>query len=274
MKDHVPSRPWCSVNSRVFALAGVIFAVQLAISGCVKKSTHEATLAKLDAAESELAVARAAAEEKAAALGEKEVTLKTVAGELEKVKVEGGEKEAELGRVRGEKEATEAELAELKRQRDAAEKGLVAYRSLQAKLAQLVDTGRLDVSFRNGQMIINLPSRVLFPSGSADLSEEGLAALAEIASVLHEFRDRRFMIAGHTDNVPLRHNKKYKNNWYLSTARAIAVVEFLVDAGFAPTNLAASGYGEFAPVAPNDIDSNREQNRRIEIIIVPNLEAL
>lgn len=240
----------------------------------MKKSTHKETVAKLHATQGELASAREELAARDAALGEKEKSLKSIKGELDQTQAAGGEKEAELRRVRGEKEATEAELAELKRQRDATEKRLAAYRALQSKFRALVDTGRLEVAFRNGQMIIKLPSRILFPSGSADLSEEGLAALAEIASILKEFKDRRFMVAGHTDNVPLKNNKRYKNNWYLSTARAISVVEFLVEAGFNPANLAASGYGEFAPIAPNDIDSNRELNRRIEIIVVPNLEEL
>ena len=80
-------------------------------------------------------------------------------------------------------------------------------------------------------------------------------------------------IAGHTDNVPIK-SRSFKNNWYLSTARAISVLEFMVGAGFSVKNLAATGYGAEDPVQPNDTEAGKEQNRRIEIILVPNLEEL
>ena len=81
------------------------------------------------------------------------------------------------------------------------------------------------------------------------------------------------MVAGHTDNQPIR-TAEFKNNWFLSTARANSVVQFMIKQGFPAKNLAAAGYGEFDPVAKNDTDDNRELNRRIEIILVPNLEEL
>ncbi|MEO1175125.1 MAG: OmpA family protein, partial [Myxococcota bacterium] len=86
-------------------------------------------------------------------------------------------------------------------------------------------------------------------------------------------RDRRFLIAGHTDDQRIR-TKRFPNNWHLSTARAVSVLEFFVDQGFTPNNLAAAGYGEFSPVAPNDSKENRALNRRIEIILVPDLSEL
>ncbi len=137
----------------------------------------------------------------------------------------------------------------------------------------MVDTGRLQVLFRNGQMVLKLPSGILFASGSAELSEAGLTALAEVTTALEEFKGRRFMIAGHTDNVPIK-DRNFKSNWHLSTARAVSVVRFMVDVGFPAKNLAASGYGEFDPIAANDTPANKELNRRIEIILVPNLEEL
>jgi chemotaxis protein MotB len=113
----------------------------------------------------------------------------------------------------------------------------------------------------------------LFASGKADLSKQGKGALGEVTDVLVEFKDRRFMIAGHTDDVKIK-TRKFKNNWDLSTARAISVVQFMIDAGFAAENLAAAGYGEFDPVAPNDTTDGRQLNRRIEIVLVPDLSEL
>lgn len=122
-------------------------------------------------------------------------------------------------------------------------------------------------------MTLKLPSGILFPSGSADLSKGGKDAFTEVTNVLMQFKNRRFLVAGHTDNQPIK-TAAFPNNWYLSTARANSVVQYMIRGGFPSTNLAAAGYAEFDPLAPNDKEAGREQNRRIEIILVPNLEEL
>ncbi len=180
---------------------------------------------------------------------------------------------SELASVKTNLEASQEELAELRKQRAAAEKRLAAYRELNKKLEELVDTGKLSVNFRGGQMVVELPSGVLFPSGRARLSRKGKEALEEVTDILIQFKDRRFLIAGHTDDQPIR-SKKFPNNWHLSAERAVSVLEFFVDEGFVPENLAAAGYGEHSPVAPNDSKENRALNRRIEIILVPDLSEL
>jgi chemotaxis protein MotB len=243
-------------------------------SGCgVNKATHQKALDRITVLEGDLTSERTAS-------AKKDDKILALGGELDDTKAETESerrareaREAELSKVQGEKEATMAELVELRRQRDAADKRIAAYKALQAKFRELVDTGKLEVLFRNGQMVLKLPSGILFPSASAKLSEAGIAALAEVATALEPFKTRRFVIAGHTDNKPIK-TREFRNNWYLSTARAISVLEFMVDAGFAAQNVAAAGYGEFDPIAANDTPQNREQNRRIEIILVPNLEEL
>jgi chemotaxis protein MotB len=237
--------------------------VAVLVAGCVKKSTYESALA-----ENNRLKQHAIATE--GNLNARIQGLQEALDRLEKTRKSG---EAELGRVRGEKSATEQELAELRRQKDAAEKRIAAYKALQQKFRALVDTGKLQVVFRNGQMMLKLPSSILFASGSADLSKAGQAALGEVVDVLMQFKDRRFVVAGHTDNQPIR-TRAFKNNWYLSTARANSVVQFMIQQKFPATNLAAAGYGEFDPVAANDKEPNRELNRRIELILVPNLEEL
>src|SRR5690606_11026132 len=143
-------------------------------------------------------------------------------------------------------------------------------RQLRERFAKLVDTGKLDVAFRNGQMVLKLPSGILFASGKAVLSKDGQAALSEVLGILSEFKDRRFMVAGHTDTDPIR-SRSFKNNWELSSSRAMSVVQFMIEAGFDPKNLAAAGYCEFDPVAPTDTEENKQLNRRIEIVLVPDL---
>jgi chemotaxis protein MotB len=232
----------------------------LILCSCVKKSTHQKAL-------SENARLRTETADMQARLMSQIDTLQGQIVELTK------NKDTQVAQLRGEKSATEKELAELRRQKEAAEKRIAAYKVLQQKFRALVDTGKLQVAFRNGQMTLKLPSGILFPSGSAELTKAGQAALAEVVKILIELKDRRFVVAGHTDIQPIK-TAAFKNNWYLSTARANSVVQFMIKQQFPAKNLAAAGYGEFDPVAPNDTDQGREQNRRIEVILVPNLEEL
>jgi chemotaxis protein MotB len=239
----------------------------LLLSGCLaKQSTLDAERKHSADLQSQLD----AANKNGQSLADKIKELETQLGTLDATTKS---KEAELGKVTSEKAASEAELAELRRQKDAAEKRIAAYKALQDKFRALVDTGKLQVVFRNGQMTLKLPSGILFPSGSADLSKGGQQALTEVTGVLMQFKDRRFLVAGHTDNQPIR-TKLFPNNWFLSTARANSVVQHMIKEGFPAKNLAAAGYAEFDPVAGNDAEPGREQNRRIEIILVPNLEEL
>ena len=240
------------------------------LAGCVKKSTYRKALDENARLQQELAASQRKQAETQQTLGDKIKELQAQLGQLDETTKT---KETELGKMRGEKEATEKELAELRRQKEAAERRIAAYKALQDKFRSLVDTGKLQVVFRNGQMTLKLPSGILFPSGSAELSKGGQTALAEVVKILMQFKDRRFLVAGHTDNQPIR-TAAFKDNWYLSTARANSVVQFMIKEQFPAKSLAAAGYGEFDPVAKNDTEASREQNRRIEIILVPNLEEL
>ena len=122
-------------------------------------------------------------------------------------------------------------------------------------------------------MILKLPAEVLFSSGQAQLSEPGRATLADVARVLKDFPERSFMVAGHTDNEPVK-DSGYRNNWELSTARALTVTEFFIEQGVRPGNLVAAGYGEFDPIAGNQSARGRRDNRRIELVLVPNVEEI
>lgn len=232
----------------------------------VKKAVHQKALDDLTTCQSELSASR----DKSAQLETRIAELET---ELASSKAEGSASAEARAKLLEEMKATEAELVALRKQQAAYEKRMAAYRELTEKFRALVDTGKLKVEFRNGQMVLNLPSEVLFASGRARLSKGGKDALKAILDVLLEFKDRRFMIAGHTDNRDIR-TRRFKNNWELSTARAVSVVQAMVAAGFDANNLAAAGYGEHSPVASNDTKEGRTKNRRIEIILVPNLAEL
>ena len=245
-----------------------ILLVALLFLGCgVNKATHQKVLDELTATQAQLDETRSERDE---LLGDRSKLSSDLS---DKAKAEA-EAKARAAKLAAEMQATEAELLKLRKQREASEKRLAAFRELTEKFRSLVDTGKLQVSFRSGQMVLELPSGVLFSSGQAKLSKGGEAALQEILDVLKEFKDRRFLIAGHTDNIPVK-SRKFKNNWLLSSARAVSVVTYMTDkAAFAAANLAAAGYGEFAPVADNASEEGRAKNRRIEIILVPDLSEL
>jgi chemotaxis protein MotB len=244
----------------------IYWLIPLALTACVKQSTYDKALADNKALQAQLDESK----KNEQSLADR---IKQLTGEVGSLDEASKTKEAELGKVKGQYAATESELAELRKQKDAAEKRIAAYKALQDKFRALVDTGKLQVVFRNGQMTLKLPSGILFPSGSAKLSKDGEKALADVVNILMQFKDRRFVVAGHTDNLPIK-SAEFPNNWYLSTARANSVVQFMIKQQFPAKSLAAAGYGEFDPVSPNDKEEGREQNRRIEIILVPNLEEL
>ena len=104
------------------------------------------------------------------------------------------------------------------------------------------------------------------------MKEQGKTALAEIAKVLKPMKDRHFEVAGHTDDVAIQ-SPRYPSNWELSTARAVTVTKLLVEKGVDPKELSAAGYGEFAPVAENASAEGRAKNRRIEIVLLPAVDA-
>ena len=170
-------------------------------------------------------------------------------------------------------DATKSELDELRLQHADADKRLAAFKSVAEKLRKMIDAGKLEVTTRQGRMIVKLPAEVLFASGSAQLSEPGHAPLKELAGVLKQFPDRRFMVAGHTDNVPIGPSN-YKSNWELSTARAVTLSEFFASSGVNPHRLTAAGYSEYDPIRANATEAGRSENRRIEIVLLPNVNEI
>ncbi len=230
----------------------VIVSAALALAGCVKKSTHQAALARIADLEGEVDA--------------RDDRIASLEGDL-------GTAKTTVGTLQTEAEASEAELAELRAMREADQKRLEAYEQLQARFKSLVDAGDLEVAFRKGQMTLKLPSGVLFASADATLSEKGQKTLAKVTKLLLEIKDRRFVVGGHTDNVPIK-TELFANNWYLSTARAVTVVEYMIEQGFPASQLAAAGYADKDPVASNKTKKGRKKNRRIEIIVVPDLSEL
>lgn len=169
--------------------------------------------------------------------------------------------------------ALEAELQAARRREEQAQSRLAAFRRMLEQFREMIASGQLRVRIVRGKMVVELPEGVLFDSGSAELKDSGKATLQRIAQVLAGIENREFLVAGHTDNIPIR-GRRFPSNWELSAARGVAVARFLADNGMPASRIAAAGYADQQPVAANDTDEGRAQNRRIEIVLMPNLDEL
>ena len=256
-------------------------AVALLAASCVTSSSHEKALNELNQRheeENEKAAAEKTELEKRLAQAE------SARKDLEKKLADAQKRSDDLNKLlegtAADKDkldkllqASNAQLAELAKQKAAADERAATYKRLTERLRSMIDAGKLSVRIRKGRMLISLPNDVLFDSGSAVLKRAGQDAVAQVAQALTGLTDRQFLVAGHTDDKPI-HTARFSSNWELSTERAVVVTRFLISKGMKPESLGAVGYGEFDPVAPNDSDEHRAQNRRIEIQLQPNLSEL
>jgi chemotaxis protein MotB len=160
----------------------------------------------------------------------------------------------------------QVKAAALAQQKAAAEAKSAQYEQLAGSLQKQIKAGQIEISELRGKMTVKLKDKILFPSGSAKLSKEGGAALDAVAEAFKDLQGKNVIVAGYTDDVPVS-SGQYKDNWELSSARAIAVVRYLASKGVPPAMLGAVGFSQFRPVVANDSRENRSQNRRIEIAL-------
>ena len=169
--------------------------------------------------------------------------------------------------------ATEREMDALRRAHAQSEQRSELYRTLVARLGDAIGAGTLSVDVRKGKMLVHLGDAILFDPGQTALKSAGQTALRQVALALKEIPDRDFVVAGHTDNRPIK-SSPFAGNWELSTARAVTVVRFLQAEGVDPRHLAAAGYSEFDALGDNDDPVERAHNRRIEIVVMPRIDEL
>jgi len=180
---------------------------------------------------------------------------------------------AEKGQLTADIQEMTAALLELARQQKEAEARISEYRAVVEKFAALEAAGKLKVRVVDGRVVLELATDVLFASGRASLSREGKEALMEVAAILATLPDKRFQIEGHTDNVPIR-TSQFPSNWELAADRSISVVKTLIEGGMTPESVSAASFAEYRPQGPNDSKENKAANRRIEIVMVPDLSQL
>lgn len=265
--NHAITRPRTGAQ-RALKIAVLLFGVAAALVYYASQLfvQHEATRAALSSARGELSELHRKSDDR----GNKLAVLEEQHKQEDTALKQANDKLLELNT---ELAAVQTRLAELDEERSAIRDQLAEFQQLTRQFKRMIDSGRLKVTFRRGRMIVELPAQVLFPSGSADLTDEGSKSLDEVAKILRVMHDRRFIVAGHTDNVPVA-NERFASNWELSSARAVKVTAQLIRGGLRPEQLVAAGHSEYDPVARNVNEVGRQKNRRIEIILEPRLSPL
>ncbi|KFN02961.1 membrane MotB of proton-channel complex MotA/MotB family protein [Bacillus clarus] len=144
---------------------------------------------------------------------------------------------------------------------------------LQNSIDQYINERQLSSSFKTELtergLMITIVENILFDSGKAHVKLESLHIAKEMASLLVSASPREITVSGHTDNVPIV-NAQFASNWELSTQRAVNFMQVLLQKKeLAPDKFSAIGYGEYRPVASNDMQEGKAKNRRVEVLILP-----
>src|SRR5581483_3584667 len=240
----------------------------LVLCGCVTQETFD--LMKADE-EAKIAALTKQRDGLSADLKKSNAELEAEQAKAKALSSKIAELEAAYGDTQKDKSALEGALAELRKRKAETEARVAEFKALLDKFKALIDAGKLKVHIREGRMVVELATDILFPSGSATLSKDGKAAIIEVAQLLASIPDRKYQVEGHTDNVPM----KGRSNWELASARALTVLHTMIDdGGLPPDRVSAASFGESRPAKPNDTPENKAANRRSEIVVVPDLSSL
>lgn len=157
---------------------------------------------------------------------------------------------------------TDEELVKLK----------TTYETLTLDLKNEIEEGQIKITQLTDKLTVSMVDKILFPSGEAQITPNGLKILKRVGDILKNTKNKIIRVEGHTDNMAIakRLKNKYPTNWELSTERATNVVRFLQEkVGIKGNRLRAVGMSEYHPIVKNDTPKNRSQNRRIEILLIP-----
>lgn len=237
----------------------IILFLATGLTNCVSNSTHEELQKKYDRTNQDLTTSKAKVDELEALVAQLEQDL----GKASR------NKKSMANSIQHMKDALKKE-SERKKE---VEKRLAEFRKLISRFKSLTDAGELSIQIKDGKMVVVLPSDVLFKSGSARLSKKGNETIKKVAQVLISIPEKQFQVEGHTDNVPIR-SERYPSNWELASARALNVLKIMKTAGMPENKISAASFGETKPVESNDSKQGRSANRRIDVVVVPDLSQL
>ncbi|AEM72246.1 OmpA/MotB domain protein [Allomuricauda ruestringensis DSM 13258] len=168
-----------------------------------------------------------------------------------------------------EKDLTIRKLQDAVTRRDSVNLALV--QSLKGVLGNLDDED-IEISVEKGVVFVSISDKLLFRSGSYNVTNAAKEVLGKVAKVVNNKPDFEFMVEGHTDNVPYR-SGVLLDNWDLSAKRATSVVRILQnDFGVDPARMTAAGRSYYIPLVDNDTSANRAKNRRTRIVVLPKID--
>jgi chemotaxis protein MotB len=248
------------------------------LAGCGHSEEEwQAKLKESQDLQSQLNAEKAAHQKSDADLAAAGTQIDQLKGQLKKAGVD-------LSNVNADLADQKAALDKMRKDKEALEAIRKRFELLKQKLEALTKLG-LSVVVRKNRMTIQLPGDVLFDSGRVDLKKDGKDILLKVAEVIRNDKDlnsRSFQVAGHTDNKPLG-GGPYKDNWGLSVMRAREVLTFLIapvtektggGGGLTHDHWSAAGYGDTDPVAGNENAEGMQKNRRVELVVLPNVEEM
>jgi chemotaxis protein MotB len=236
-------------------------------------NTNKDLLARYDRiiAENEKLLAAASDEKQAltTALAEKQRELDQRERELRRLEMDASTKENRLEQLSADLESREERVRELESAIAEKDATLSALRERVNQALLGFSSTDLQVTEKDGKIYVSLSQNLLFSSGSKTINSAGRNALSKVADVLKANPDINITVEGHTDS-----DGDANFNWDLSVGRATSIVKELTRNGVDPKRITASGRGEYFPVATNETAQGKAQNRRTEIILEPNLDAL
>jgi chemotaxis protein MotB len=200
--------------------------------------------------------------------------LKTRKTELQEATQNLTNAQQQLKLAQSELEAKNRRLLELEQALAKKDSASNALRKAVADALTGFDQSQLKVHIKNGKVYVSMEEKLLFGSGSYQVSAEGAYAIRKVAGVLAANKDINIMIEGHTDPVPFR-SDVLLDNWDLSVKRATSVTRILLEnSGIDPSRIIAAGRGPYVPLVPNDTPEGKRKNRRTEIILTPSLDKV
>ena len=195
--------------------------------------------------------------------------------QLNKSTLELEEKERKLLDSQNELELRSLRVAELEAIINRKDSMVTALKQKISKALIGLEGDGLTIEQRNGKVYISLEEDLLFASGKYEINQTGTQALDKLSDALSYQKDLEILVEGHTDSIPLSGRGLVKDNWDLSVMRATSVVKRLTsNTNLDPTQLIAAGRSEFVPISSNLTSEGRGENRRIEMILSPNLDDL
>ena len=267
-------------------LSIVALAASMALTGCVSKKKYTALQTRYDALQTDYNAAQIALAESRAGHKSVESLLEEARKNNAELKEAYGVLQRNLEQSMNQNSQGNVNIAKLVDEINASNryiKQLVDAKSKSDSLNLILtnnltrslsrdDLRDVDIKVLKGVVYISLADNMLFRSGSYEVSDRAMEILGKIAKIIKDYNSYDVLVEGNTDNVPISRTN-IRNNWDLSALRASSVVQVLQNRfGVEASRLTAAGRGEYNPVADNDTDYGRQQNRRTEIIITPQLD--